>query len=216
MSTVDPVTQHQVDARADELIAEFAPAFEARTIREMMADSVARLAETATVGNFLPLLAYRMTKERLRASERVAHRDTADEPHDVVFVSLSGGGRGQIAAALTTRLSRGTIMVHSAGTAVQGRIDPNVSAVISELGIDVSDAFARPITPEVLEATDVVVTMGHSVGVFEIPKGVRHEDWRVGDPVGAPITEVRRVREDIERRVHELLESLVATTTAPV
>jgi hypothetical protein len=52
-------------------------------------------------------------------------------------------------------------------------------------------------TPEVLGATDVVVTMGHSVGVFDIPDGVRHEDWRVGDPVGAQLDEVRRVREDI-------------------
>jgi len=83
-----------------------------------------------------------------------------------------------------------------------------VSTAISELGIDVSEAFARPITPEVLEATDVVVTMGHSVGVFDIPDGVRHEDSGVGDPVGAQLDDVRRVREDIKRRVRTLLDSL--------
>jgi arsenate reductase len=77
-----------------------------------------------------------------------------------------------------------------------------------ELGIDISEAFARPVTPEVLRAIDVVVTIGHSVGVFDVPADVTHEDWRVGDPVGAHIDEVRRVREDIERRVRTLLARL--------
>lgn len=86
--------------------------------------------------------------------------------------------------------------------------------MIEELGIDVSEAFARPITPEVLGGSDVIVTMGHSVGVFEIPPGIRHEDWRVGDLVGAPLAEVRRVRADIETRVHALL-SASASTRAP-
>jgi len=172
-----------------------------------MADSAVRLAETAAIPDYLPPLAYRLTKERLRATKRTG-RPAADDTRDIVFVSLSGGGRGQIAAALTTLLFGNKITVHSAGTAVHGQIDPVVSTAISELGIDVTEAFARPITPEVLEATDVVVTMGHSVGVFDIPDGVRHEDWRVGDPAGAQLDEVRRVREDIERRVRTLLDRL--------
>jgi protein-tyrosine-phosphatase len=55
--------------------------------------------------------------------------------------------------------------------------------------------------------------MGHSVGVFDIADGVRHEDWRVGDPVGAQLDEVRRVREDIERRVRTLLDRLGVEAT---
>ena len=54
----------------------------------------------------------------------------------------------------------------------------------------------------------MIVTMGHSVGVFELPAGATHQDWRVGDPVGAPIDEVRRVRADIEHRVRALLDGL--------
>jgi arsenate reductase (thioredoxin) len=60
----------------------------------------------------------------------------------------------------------------------------------------------------VLRAADVIVTMGHSVGVIEIPGGVRHEDWRIGDPIGAPENEIRRVRADIEYRVKALLTEL--------
>jgi protein-tyrosine-phosphatase len=206
MAAIDPVTEHKINALADDLVAEYEGEFEAEIVLALMADSAERIAASAAVPDFVPLLAYRLTKERLRASQRTdpATRDG----HDVVFVSLSGGGRGQIAAALTTLLSEGAVTVHSAGTAVHGQIDPVVSTAISELGIDVSEAFARPITPEVLRGADVIVTMGHSVGVIDIPDGVAHEDWRVGDPVGAAIEEVRRVRDDIEHRVRALLERL--------
>jgi protein-tyrosine-phosphatase len=209
----DAVTQRRIDGMADELVEEFDGAFERDFVHQLMADSAARLAQSAAISDFLPLLAYRLTKERLRASERGGRRGEATQ-RDVVFVSVSGGGRGQLAAALTTLLSGATVAVHSAGTAVHGNLDPVVSEAISELGIDVEEAFARPVTPEVLAATDVVVTMGHSVGVIDIPEGVHHEDWRVGDPVGAPLEEVRRVRADIERRVRALLEQLGVTPTA--
>ena len=85
--------------------------------------------------------------------------------------------------------------------------------MIAELDVDPDEAFARPVTDEVLRAADVVVTMGHSVGVIDIPQDVRHEDWRVGDPIGAPIGEIRRVRADIEHRVRALLSELGVPTT---
>jgi protein-tyrosine-phosphatase len=211
---LDPVTRRRLGDMTDELVREFAGSFDVQVIRELMADSAERLAATAAVADYLPALAYRLAKERLLANERA----TRDERRhgDIVFVSLSGGGRGQIAAALTTRLAGDRVVVHSAGTAARTQeIDPAVAISISELGIDVSQAFARPVTPEVLAATDVVVTMGHSVGVIDIPPGVRHEDWRIGDPIGAPLEEVRRVREDIERRVRVLLDTLGVEITDP-
>ncbi len=135
-----------------------------------------------------------------------------------MFVSLSGGRRGQIAAALTAKLSRKRVSVHSAGTATSAEIDPHVRTAIAELGLDPDEQFARPVTDEVLRGADVIVTMGHSVGQVEIPQGVRHEDWRIGDPIGAPIQEIRRVRNDIEYRVRALLSDLgvLHTDTAVV
>src|ERR1035438_2538154 len=100
------------------------------------------------------------------------------------------------------------VVVHSAGTAVAGQIDPDVRAVIAELGVDPDAQFSRPITDEVLRAADVIVTMGHSVGVIDMPPEVRHEDWRVGHPIGAPLAEIRRVRADIDHRVRGLLTEL--------
>ena len=102
-------------------------------------------------------------------------------------------------------MSERRVSVHSAGTAVRADLIPSVRAAIGELGIDPDEEFARPVTDEVLRAADVIVTMGHSVGEIEIPGGVRHEDWRIGDPIGAPETEIRRVRADIEYRVKALL-----------
>ena len=205
--SLDPTTQHHLGKRLDELCSEFAGQFERREIEEVMNDSLQRLLTTAKVLDFVPLMTYRFTRERLNAITR-AQRQNAVGAWDVVFVSLSGGGRGQIAAALTTLLSKNRVSVHSAGTAVRGPIDPGVRAVIDELGLDPDEPFARPVTDEVLLAANVIVTMGHSVGVIDIPQHVRHDDWRVGDPIGAPIPEIRRVRADIEYRVRALLTDL--------
>jgi arsenate reductase (thioredoxin) len=111
-------------------------------------------------------------------------------------------------AALLTLRSGGSVVAHSAGSTVGTELDAGVLEVMAELGVDLSEAYAKPLAPEVLAAADIVVTMGRSVGDVEIPEETRHEDWRVGDPTGAPIDEVRRVRDDIERRVMALLEEL--------
>jgi arsenate reductase len=203
----DPTMQHQIEGMVRDLCSEFGGQFDRPQIEDMMNDSVERVLETATVLDFVPLMAYRFTRERLHALTRARGED-AKGTWDVVFVSLSGGGRGQIAAALTTLLSGSRVSVHSDGTAVHGQIDPDVRAVIAELGVDPDEQFARPVTDEVLRAADVIVTMGHSVGVIEIPSDVRHADWRIGDPIGAPIEEIRRVRADIEYRVTALLSEL--------
>jgi len=206
VNELDPITRRRLEDMTEELLAEHGDRVDPDAIRALMADSARRLAASAALADFLPALAYRLTKERLLSGART--RGEQGRARDIVFVSLHGGGRGQIAAALTAHLAGDCVEVHWAGTAPRGRIDPAVAAAIAERGIDVDAAYAPPITPEVLAGTDVVVTMGHSVGVFEIPDGARHEDWRIGDPVGAPIEEVRRVGADIEYRVRALLESL--------
>jgi arsenate reductase (thioredoxin) len=200
---IDPVTKHHVDEMIDRLVAEFGGRFERTRIEELMADSVEHLAGGAEVSDFLPILAYRFTRERLGSIGR-----TPGTSWDVVFVSLSGGGRGQMAAALATLLSEGKITAHAAGTSRHGVLDPAVDAAISELGVDTSEFFVRPVSGDILAGADVIVTMGHSVGAVELPEGAKREDWRVGDPVGASLDEVRRVRDDIERRVRQLIAEL--------
>jgi arsenate reductase (thioredoxin) len=206
-ASLDPATRHQIQRMVDDLCSEFAGQFARSQVEEVMHDSLEGVVTTAKVFDFVPLMAYRFSRERLNAIRR-AHGHDDIGAWDVVFVSRSGGGRGQLAAALTTMLSGRHVSVHSAGTAVRAQIDSHIDTVIEEMGLDPEQEFARPVTDEVLHGADVIVTMGHSVGTIEIPHSARHEDWRVGDPIGAPIEEIRRVRADIEYRVRALLSDL--------
>lgn len=203
---VEDVTRHHVEELRGDLHDEFDSRVPTERIDELLDDSLERLAGQAAVEDFLPVLAYRYARERLLAITRPATREAGT--WDVVFVSLSGAGRGQLAVGLTAALSGGAVAVHAAGSGAGGTVDPEVAHALDEVGIDASECYARPVSPEVLAAADVIVTMGRSVGPFDLPDGVRRLDWRVGDPVGAELAEVRRVREDVERRVRALLEEL--------
>jgi protein-tyrosine-phosphatase len=202
---ISPETQYHVGEMIDALETEFGETFPRDRIEQLMSDSVERLAGQANVEEFLPVLAYRFTRERLRSLSRSTVPRVGGSL-DIVFVSLSGGGRSQLASALTTWLTNGAVSAHAAGTGAQQPLAGPVADVLQELGLDTSESFARPASPEVLEAADVVVTMGHSVGAVEIPDGAQHLDWRVGDPSGADVDETRRVRDDIEYRLRALLD----------
>ena len=202
----------KIEWAAEHLTSEFEGQVDPGRIKQMVDDSVNRLVSKSTVPDNIPLLAHRFARERLKAIVRLQEHRTGGSC-DVVFVSLSGGGRGQLAAALTTTLSGGVVSVHSAGTAMLAEIDPGVRIVLGEIGVDSDEPFARPVTEEIIRGADVIVTMGHSVGVIDMPANVRHEDWRIGDPIGAPIDEIRRVRRDIEYRVRALLASLGVDTS---
>lgn len=209
MSAVDelsPVARGHVERAVDSLADEFGEMHSRDVIERVMDDSVRMLVRDADVDDFVPTLAHRFARERLKALAR-AHGPEGALP-DVLFIGLGDTGRGQMAAALLTLRSEGRVVAHSAGSSAGVDVDPAVVAVMAELGVDLTEAYAKPLSQEVLGGADVVVTMGRSVGSVTIPDGTRHEDWRVGDPTGAPVDEVRRVREDIERRVDALLAEL--------
>ena len=201
-----PVTQEHVTRAVDSLVEEFGDVHSRETIERVMDDSLAQLVHDAEVDDFVPTLAHRFARERLKAMGR-AHGAESELP-DVLFVGLGDTGRGQIAAALVTLRSEGRVVAHSAGSSFGVVVDPAVVEVMSELQVDLSEAYAKPLSAEVLRAADVVVTLGRSVGTVEIPDGTRHLDWRVGDPTGTSVDEARRVRDDIDRRVQELLAEL--------
>jgi arsenate reductase len=199
-------TRLHVEKAVDALVEEFGELHSRETIQRVMDDSLGQLGGGVQVDDFVPTLAHRFARERLKALAR-AHGPESALP-DVVFIGLGDTGRSQMGAALLTLQSEGRVVAHSAGSTAGRAVDPAVVEVMAELGVDLSEAYAKPLSREVLEAADVVVTMGRSVGEVVIPDGTRHEDWRVGDPSGAPVDEVRRVRDDIDRRVAALLTEL--------
>jgi protein-tyrosine-phosphatase len=212
---LDSETEQHVKRAVQSLSDEFSDSHSEETIEHVMEDSLAQLAGQAEVNDFLATLAYRFTRERLKAMAR-AH-GAEDAMSEILFVGLGDSGRGQMASALVTLRSEGRVVAHSAGQTTAPAVDPAVVIVMQELGVDLSEAFAKPLSHEVLVAADIVVTMGKSVGAVAVPEGTEHLDWRVGDPTGASIDETRRVRDDIDRRVQELLGQLsvgVATVRA--
>jgi arsenate reductase (thioredoxin) len=205
-TALKPETVRHLEKAVDVLVDEFGEQYTRETIRAIMDDSVRSLADQAQVEDFMPALAHRFTRERLKALGRASGPEHAMP--DVLFVGLGDTGRGQMAAALVTLRSDGRVVAHSAGSSAATAVDPAVLEVMGELGVDLSGAYAKPLSPEVRAAADVVVTMGRSVGAVDVPEGTRHEDWRVGDPTGAPVDEVRRVRDEIDARVQALLGEL--------
>jgi arsenate reductase (thioredoxin) len=203
---LNPVARHHVEKAVESLEEEFDRAHSRATIERVMDDSLQQLVREAQVDDFLPTLAHRFARERLKALGRA--RGPEDAESDVLFIGLGDTGRGQMAAALLTLRSEGRVIAHSAGSSRGAEVDPAVVEVMAELSVDLTEAYAKPLSAEVLGSVHVAVTMGRSVGAVEIPEGVRHEDWRVGDPTGAPVDEVRRVRDDIDRRVQALLAEL--------
>lgn len=199
-------TEARLAAAADRLAEEFDGIADRATIERLLEESAEDFSGRG-VESFVAILAERFARERLRARGQ-SEGKLAKAGLEILFVSLTGGGRAQIGAALLARATGDAVDVHTAGSAATTGVDSNVQVAMQELGIDLSEEFTRPLTPEVLENADLIVTMGRSVGAVQLPDSVRHVDWRVGDPAGAPLDEVRRVREDIERRVEALAATL--------
>lgn len=130
----------------------------------------------------------------------------------VLFVCVHNAGRSQMAAALLDRHARGRVHVRSAGSAPADEINPAVAAAMSELGLDLSKEFPKPLTDEVVRAADVVITMGCGDACPLYP-GKRYLDWDIDDPAGKALEQVRPIRDEIDRRVRALLEELVPAGT---
>ncbi|HEY3724363.1 MAG TPA: arsenate reductase ArsC [Acidimicrobiia bacterium] len=133
-----------------------------------------------------------------------------NEIPEVLFVCVHNAGRSQMAAALLERHAAGRVRVRSAGSAPAAEINPVVVEVMHEVGLDVSGATPARLTDEAARTADVVVTMGCGDACPVFP-GKRYEDWVVDDPAGQSLDDVRRIRDEIGRRVDELLDALVGT-----
>lgn len=130
-----------------------------------------------------------------------------DEP-EVLFVCVHNAGRSQMAAGLVTLRSGGRVHVRSAGTAPADEIDGAVIEAMKEVGVDLGAAFPKPLTDEVVEAADVVITMGCG-DACPIYPGKTYEDWELEDPAGRDVAAVRAIRDEIDRRVQALVRELL-------
>ncbi|MGE0541457.1 MAG: arsenate reductase ArsC [Dehalococcoidia bacterium] len=199
-------THIAVEHTVEQLAREFVGTYSQETVERCVVDSYDRLAVTARVPSFLPLLAGRFARERLQAAAQIEGKVRRTMP-EVLFVCVHNAGRSQMAAGLMHALSGGRVHVRSAGSDPAERINPAAIEAMAELGIDLRQEFPKPLTDEVVEAADVVITMGCG-DACPIYPGKRYLDWQVDDPAGQPIEVVRRIRDDIRGRVEGLLRKL--------
>lgn len=131
--------------------------------------------------------------------------------HDVtvIFACVHNAGRSQMAAAFFNRLSGddGSRRAVSAGTAPGERVHPEVIEVMGEIGIDLASARPRKLTEDLAREAQLLITMGCGDQCPYVP-GLQIEDWPLEDPKGKPIERVREIRDEIRRRVAELIARL--------
>ena len=134
----------------------------------------------------------------------------AKEQPEVLFVCTHNAGRSQMAAGLVKLRSKGRIHVRSAGSTPADEINPAALEAMQEIGVDMSEEFPKPLTDEVVEAADVVITMGCG-DACPIYPGRRYENWELEDPAGKDLDTVRRIRDELDERVRRLIDELLAT-----
>ncbi|MFC9679657.1 arsenate reductase ArsC [Streptomyces sp. NPDC056948] len=183
--------------------------FSPETIQRLVTDSYERLAEHARIRTHLVVLAEHLAIERLDALAHVEGAPGCGLPR-VLFVCSHNAGRSQMAAALLAHRAGGHVAVSSAGTLPAAEVEPVVTQVLTEAGVDLTDAFPKPLTDEVVQAADIVITMGCGDACPVLP-GRRYLDWPVTDPEGAPIAVVRGIRDEIDAHITELLATLPST-----
>jgi arsenate reductase len=204
--TLDPVTLNHIRQAAARLAEEFAGVFSEETIERYLAESLDLLGD-AHVTTFVPVLAHRFARERLRALGQVEGTIAKEQP-EVLFVCVQNAGRSQMAASLVKLRSGGRVHVRSAGSDPADRVNPAVLRAMDEVGVDMSEEFPKPLTDEVVRAADVVVTMGCG-DACPIYPGKRYEDWVLDDPAGQNLETVRRIRDEIDGRVQALVADIL-------
>lgn len=203
LTTVQQLAITQATAR---LSGEFHGIFGPETIERFIAESFSHLEQRAAVDTWLPVLTERFARDRLRALAHVEGHVSLGKPA-VLFLCVQNAGRSQMAAGWLRHLAGERVEVYSGGSAPAADIHDGAVEAMAEVGIDIRTEYPKPWTDEIIRAADVVVTMGCGDACPIIP-GRRYEDWELADPHNQPLEVARQVRDDIERRVRELMESL--------
>jgi arsenate reductase (thioredoxin) len=191
---------------ARKLASEFDGVFGEETIELFLATSYDQFADRAKFNHFLPLMAERFARQRLKALAKVEGKAHDGLP-TVLFLCTHNAGRSQMAMGWFQRLAGDRAVAWSGGSEPGIEINPAAIAAMAEVGIDITDEFPKPWTDEIVRAADVVITMGCGDACPIFP-GKRYEDWTLDDPAGGTVEQIRPIRDDIERRVRHLLDEL--------
>lgn len=179
----------------------------AETIERFMNESLDVLIAKARNSTWIPLLAERFARDRLRALVRLDNPADVDLNPSVLFLCVHNAGRSQMAAGWMRHLAGDSVDVFSGGSEPAEEVNQAAVQAMSEVGVDISTEIPQPWADEIIRAADVVVTMGCGDACPVFP-GKRYVDWELDDPSGKTVAEVRPIRDDIEQRVRGLMSEL--------
>jgi protein-tyrosine-phosphatase len=191
---------------ATRLEKDFADMFGVETIERFLHSSYDQFANRASIPNFLPLLAERFARQRLHALAKVEGKSNDGKP-TVLFLCTHNAGRSQMALGFFTHFAGDAAVAWSGGSEPGNEINTAAIAAMAERDIDISGEYPKPWTEEIVQAADVVITMGCGDACPVFP-GRRYEEWKLDDPADMGVEAVRPIRDDIERRVRALLTEL--------
>jgi protein-tyrosine-phosphatase len=202
--TVDQ--QLALKAAAARLAEQFDGVFGPETIERFLTTSYDQFAGRATAVNFLPVMAERFARQRLKALARVEGKADDGLP-TVLFLCVHNAGRSQMALGWFNHLAGDRAVAWSGGSEPGDEVNPAAIAAMREVGIDIGTEYPKPWTDEIVQAADVVVTMGCGDACPLFP-GKHYEDWELEDPAGQDLDAVRPIRDEIGARVRVLLDEL--------
>ena len=203
----------QLRQAAERLRDIFAGQLNAETIERFLTESFDQISAGARLPNWLPLLAERFAKERLRALVRLELGAEVSTPA-VLFLCVQNAGRSQMAAGWMRHLAGDGVDVFSGGSEPAESVNGGAVAAMAEVGVDISDELPKPWADEIVRAADVVVTMGCGDACPLYP-GKRYVHWEVDDPAGKALEDIRPIRDEIGRRVRELMAEMGVERTTP-
>jgi protein-tyrosine-phosphatase len=203
--------QLQIRQAAERLQRQFSGTLNTETIERFMNDSLDTLVDRATTSTWIPLLAERLARDRLRALVRLESDPTTLNP-SILFLCVHNAGRSQMAAGWAKKLGGDRVDVFSGGSEPADQVNQAVVTAMAEVGVNISGEIPQPWADEIVRAADVIVTMGCGDACPLYP-GKRYVDWELDDPFGKTVEEVRPIRDELERRVRGLLDELLADPT---
>ena len=197
---------HVLQRTAAHLAERYAGIFSPETVERYVFESYATLSRTARIRTYLAATAGHFADDRLRALAQ--SQGKIDKPvAQVLFVCVHNIGRSQIAAALLAHHAENGVEVRSAGSLPGAEVHPLVVEALKERGIDLSGAYPKPLTDDVVRAADYVITMGCGDACPVYP-GKRYLDWGIADPSQETLEGVREIVDAIDTRVQALWDQI--------
>lgn len=204
--TLNTAEKLQIREAAERLRRQFEGSLNAETIERFMNSSLDTLTGRANNSTWVPLLAERFARDRLRALIRL-DADVSTLNPSVLFLCVHNAGRSQMASGWMRHIAGDEVDVFSGGSEPAEMVNQAAVAAMAEKGIDIGTEIPQPWSDEIVRAADVVVTMGCGDACPVFP-GKRYVDWELDDPSGKSVEDVRPIRDDIEQRVRGLLAEL--------